>query len=116
MILNNKKIEKSINLKEDTNVYENVEMNIFDIASQMYIYLNFCPKLVLEKSDWIIFFVNILDRNFPLHKAVLILNRLTKTNTSKDIKQIAFKLLAKITKKMKLQHEAIEKLTTVEFT
>jgi len=87
--------------------------NQLDVAGEMYIYLNMCPKFM---DDWIQLYANIIQ-NFSPDYIVQALNRIIITGRMKrdaTIEDIARKILIKHDKVFSLKFHTIDKLTKVE--
>ena len=109
LALNIELIEKELDLNTTDDFNDKVSNETLEIAGEMFIYLNLCPKFMWR---WINLYVDLLQ-NSPPDIIVQTLNRIlyqAKKNNDKSVFNITKSLFIKITKKLSLD-ETYSKLT-----
>ena len=109
LALNMELIEKELGLNTTDDFNNKVSNETLEIAGEMFIYLNLCPKFMWR---WINLYVDLLQ-NSPPDIIVQTLNRIlyqAKKNNDKSVFNITKSLFIKITKNLSLD-ETYSKLT-----
>ena len=104
-------VEKLLKTKSSEHQFENMTINDYKNAAEMFIYLNICPNTWFKA--WF-FFYNDLFKTQTIDQILLTLNRMMKINVynsqAKVDKRIAEKLFRRATSLLPLWYQDIQRL------